>query len=214
MTDEEAFLAAIREAPSDPLPRLVYADWLDEQGDPRGEFLRVHCELSEIRTDSRFHALWRRKQVLWEQISAGTPSSRDWLGMVDLRADFEFHEVRWDDQRRGTIALVGRICRGRILCYERHSSLTSAAEILRVNDRASLHIVTEIEPPGASITLSEADGGSTVGLIIRPSGVRYDRPPIRPREIAVPGTCQLLIWPLPRAIPSEPPLLRHRWWPR
>ncbi|MFK8115321.1 MAG: TIGR02996 domain-containing protein [Rubripirellula sp.] len=28
--------------------RLIYADWLDERGDPRGEFIRVQCELASL----------------------------------------------------------------------------------------------------------------------------------------------------------------------
>jgi uncharacterized protein (TIGR02996 family) len=47
MTDEEALLAAIIAAPDDDLPRLVYADWLDEHGQPdRSEFIRVQCRLN------------------------------------------------------------------------------------------------------------------------------------------------------------------------
>ena len=43
----EDFLAAILEAPDDDAPRLVYADWLDEHGQPeRAEFIRVQCELA------------------------------------------------------------------------------------------------------------------------------------------------------------------------
>jgi uncharacterized protein (TIGR02996 family) len=34
MTHEQAFLADILGNPDDPGPRLVYADWLDEQGRP------------------------------------------------------------------------------------------------------------------------------------------------------------------------------------
>jgi uncharacterized protein (TIGR02996 family) len=41
--EEEAFLAAIRAQPADPTSRLVYADWLDERDDPRGEYLRLLC---------------------------------------------------------------------------------------------------------------------------------------------------------------------------
>jgi uncharacterized protein (TIGR02996 family) len=44
VTQEEAFLAAIEAAPQDMLPRLVYADWLDERNDPRGEYLRLEVE--------------------------------------------------------------------------------------------------------------------------------------------------------------------------
>lgn len=44
MTEEDAFLKTIRAAPDDDLPRLVYADYLDERGDPdRAEFIRVQC---------------------------------------------------------------------------------------------------------------------------------------------------------------------------
>jgi uncharacterized protein (TIGR02996 family) len=48
MNDDAAFLAAIRAAPDDSAPRLVYADWLDERGRPGGDFLRVECELAGV----------------------------------------------------------------------------------------------------------------------------------------------------------------------
>jgi uncharacterized protein (TIGR02996 family) len=35
MTDDEAFIRAIVDAPGDDAPRLIYADWLDERGDRR-----------------------------------------------------------------------------------------------------------------------------------------------------------------------------------
>ena len=34
MSDRESFVAAIAASPDDDLPRLVFADWLDEHGDP------------------------------------------------------------------------------------------------------------------------------------------------------------------------------------
>ena len=49
MTDESALLAAIRAAPADDAPRLVYADWLDEHGRPeQAEFIRVQCDLARL----------------------------------------------------------------------------------------------------------------------------------------------------------------------
>jgi uncharacterized protein (TIGR02996 family) len=48
MTDEAGFLAAISAVPEDNAPRLVYADWLDEQGRPGGDFLRIECELAGV----------------------------------------------------------------------------------------------------------------------------------------------------------------------
>ena len=41
--NEPAFLAAIAANPADGLTRRVYADWLDEHADPRGEYLRELC---------------------------------------------------------------------------------------------------------------------------------------------------------------------------
>src|SRR6266404_305728 len=47
----EPFLATILDAPQEDAPRLVYADWLEEQGDPRAEFIRVQCELARLAAD-------------------------------------------------------------------------------------------------------------------------------------------------------------------
>ncbi len=44
--DDLTFIQAIQASPGDEVPRLVYADWLDDQGDPRGELIRVQCELA------------------------------------------------------------------------------------------------------------------------------------------------------------------------
>lgn len=36
MADDADFLRAIIDDPDDDGPRLIYADWLEERGDPRG----------------------------------------------------------------------------------------------------------------------------------------------------------------------------------
>src|SRR5947208_4411815 len=41
---DRAFLQAILASPDDEGIRLIFADWLDEQGDPRGAFIRAQCE--------------------------------------------------------------------------------------------------------------------------------------------------------------------------
>jgi uncharacterized protein (TIGR02996 family) len=42
----EPFLAAIIADPADDTPRLVFADWLQENGDEdRAEFIRIQCDL-------------------------------------------------------------------------------------------------------------------------------------------------------------------------
>ncbi len=49
--DHAAFLEAIAGRPDDDTPRLVYADWLEERGDPRGTFVRVQCALDRLSAD-------------------------------------------------------------------------------------------------------------------------------------------------------------------
>jgi uncharacterized protein (TIGR02996 family) len=76
MSDEATFLQAIREDPDADGPRLVYADWLDEQGDPRGEFIRAQCRLERLAPDDpeaaalRSHEfeLLERHRAEWEAV--------------------------------------------------------------------------------------------------------------------------------------------------
>jgi uncharacterized protein (TIGR02996 family) len=56
VSDGPLLLRAILEAPAEDTPRLVYADWLDENGQPeRAEFIRVQCELPRLVKEPHFH---------------------------------------------------------------------------------------------------------------------------------------------------------------
>src|SRR5262245_41290558 len=45
----EALLNAVLDAPDDDAPRLIYADWLEENGDPdRAEFIRLQVERARL----------------------------------------------------------------------------------------------------------------------------------------------------------------------
>lgn len=45
----EDFLHAVLAHPDEDAPRLIYADWLEEQGDTdRAEFIRIQCELEQL----------------------------------------------------------------------------------------------------------------------------------------------------------------------
>jgi uncharacterized protein (TIGR02996 family) len=57
MSTEADLIAAILAAPDDDAPRLVYADWLLERGDPRGELIVVQCELARTSWTSPRHAV-------------------------------------------------------------------------------------------------------------------------------------------------------------
>src|SRR3569623_1802460 len=45
---ERNLIEAIRRRPDSDLPRMMYADWLEERSDPRGELIRVQCLLSRM----------------------------------------------------------------------------------------------------------------------------------------------------------------------
>jgi uncharacterized protein (TIGR02996 family) len=75
MTDHVAFLRAILDEPADDLPRLVYADWLEEHSDPRADFIRGQIALDRWPgDDSRRPPLEARVRTLQKEHQAG------WLG--------------------------------------------------------------------------------------------------------------------------------------
>jgi uncharacterized protein (TIGR02996 family) len=81
MSDRAAFLTAIAAAPDDDLPRLVYADWLDEHGEPgRAEFIRLQC------------AAARGDGTAWDRAADLEARHRvEWLGPIGriaFRAEF------------------------------------------------------------------------------------------------------------------------------
>jgi uncharacterized protein (TIGR02996 family) len=80
MADEGSFLRAILANPADDLPRLVYADWLDEQqteeASRKAEFLRVVVALTtEFKTGPRL-TLEQRQMDLARDLLPG------WLSVV------------------------------------------------------------------------------------------------------------------------------------
>src|SRR5262245_47412392 len=74
---EQAFLDSIRESTED-APRLVYADWLDEQGSPeqcdRAEFVRTGCRLTALPPGSA-----RREQLLERLDDLLARNEEEWL---------------------------------------------------------------------------------------------------------------------------------------
>jgi uncharacterized protein (TIGR02996 family) len=70
--EEVAFVEAICEAPADYVPRLVFSDWLEEQGDRRAETIRLQCAEEIRRAELGLGYLlapWKRWQPAWEGAS-------------------------------------------------------------------------------------------------------------------------------------------------
>lgn len=62
-SDEAGFLQAILDSPDDDGIRLIYADWLEERGDPRGEFIRLQCHLARLATNDQSWAELANKEA-------------------------------------------------------------------------------------------------------------------------------------------------------
>jgi uncharacterized protein (TIGR02996 family) len=98
---DDAFLQAIIESPDDDAPRLVYADWLEDHGDPaRAEFIRVQCELAKLTDEGPRQAELqaRERQLLathvkeWaEPVQSVLEPWEDWDGPVRRRGWWRFH---------------------------------------------------------------------------------------------------------------------------
>jgi uncharacterized protein (TIGR02996 family) len=81
MDDDRPFLRAILADPDDAALRLVYADWLEERGDERAEFLRLEARLVELpatapsylKLNDRFHELHERLDANWLALLDCTP---------------------------------------------------------------------------------------------------------------------------------------------
>src|SRR5262245_24000733 len=76
MSERQAFLDAIVATPDDDGPRLVFADWLEEQGEgDRAEFIRLQCRLPSLGEDDPERPPVEAR--LAELLALRTP---EWLG--------------------------------------------------------------------------------------------------------------------------------------
>jgi uncharacterized protein (TIGR02996 family) len=80
MTDRDALYRAILANPEDDTPRLVYADWLEENGRAEeAEFIRVECRLETIAPDDSAYGVLFERQIelsLWLSTHAPGPTVR------------------------------------------------------------------------------------------------------------------------------------------
>jgi uncharacterized protein (TIGR02996 family) len=124
MTHDQAFLQAIQEDPDDDTPRLVYADWLEEQGGSdgadRAEFIRTQVELARLTDDDpRCATLEGRAAALLAR------HAQAWAGpMPEWVSGWEFH--------RGFLSVL-RIDGGKFLAraLAGYVSVPSQRQVLR-----------------------------------------------------------------------------------
>jgi uncharacterized protein (TIGR02996 family) len=77
MSEEDGFLRAILASPEDTFVRLVYADWLEDRDDPRGEYLRLEASLAAMPVGHEAAAGVRRRMI---ELRAHLPPP--WLALL------------------------------------------------------------------------------------------------------------------------------------
>lgn len=147
------FLRDVKDNPDDDTPRLVLADWLQDQGDARGEFVAVSVRRHRLAEDDPcYHALWRRERRLLSE------HAFEWLGpLVDVSGNWRF--------QRGFIHLEGRA--DRLLTPEVEALAEAGAfgwvESLRLTEVSlpGMRMLRRSELPGAAscLDLSESAFG-------------------------------------------------------
>ena len=88
--EEAGLLARVCADPDDDSPRLIFADWLDEQGDPRGEFIRVQIALARLPADDprRTELLDREATLLARHHAPWSEPLRGVAGWAEFRRGF------------------------------------------------------------------------------------------------------------------------------
>src|SRR4051812_23851017 len=82
MSEETAFLDALAADPGDDVTRQVYADWLEERGDERGDYLRGEIEFAAL---PEFHP--RRDELARALASLRARIDSAWLARAGKRFD-------------------------------------------------------------------------------------------------------------------------------
>ncbi|MFO0740989.1 MAG: TIGR02996 domain-containing protein [Labilithrix sp.] len=164
--DHDEHLAAIRAAPDDDAPRLVYADWLLERGDPRGELIVLQCGPRTEESRRREAELLREHELQWLGAVAYVTRTRRWRRGFVVEAELTRRErgvvaPAIGDERWWSIRVLD--ARGAFLDPLEHAQIVAGAgfddlDVLKIEAEALEHLLREgdgwvprlleIHPPG------------------------------------------------------------------
>jgi uncharacterized protein (TIGR02996 family) len=183
MSEERAFLHRLQTHPDDDVTRLVYADWLDEQGDPRAAYLRGEVELSSLAEGTEpYHALTLQQREL------GATLDPEWLPLVGKRYD---------------VVLVAYPVELKIACIKvirelSHCGLRQAKDL---SETLPATVLRGVMRDTAATALAQFTRFRSVGeqptVIVRPSPVDslIETPPIYPQGVPARFHLYLLSFP-------------------
>ena len=133
---ESAFVNGILANPDDDGPRLVYADWLEERGNPRGELIHLQCQLAESEPNSqRFIELESRQNELLKE--HGSTWRKHILFWEDARGRYRAELIK-EQVLIGRHADADVIIQGMTIS-RRHATLFRTSDGYVLDDLGSLH---------------------------------------------------------------------------
>jgi len=169
--DHDDHISAIRAAPDDDAPRLVYADWLLERGDPRGEFIILDCKVGK--PDFTREEEQRRSAILAE-------NEDRWLGPLSYVTRARFwrrgfiREVGLTRKERGVVApAIGESRWWSVTTCEARASFLADQDIAHIVAMAPFDDleVLRVELPVLELLLREGDGWVPRALEVYAAGV-------------------------------------------
>ena len=114
MVDDREFLAAIVTHPHEWGPRLVFADWLEDRGDRRGELIRLLHELTRPKCSYRKRKEQRLRDLPDSGVESVAPQVVNDIGMEFVAIPPGFFLMgspadepgRWDDETQHQVTLT------------------------------------------------------------------------------------------------------------
>jgi uncharacterized protein (TIGR02996 family) len=158
---DDAFLRAILACPEDDAPRLIYADWLEERGDPRGHLLRIAREMSQTPVCS---ARYRKLRIRRDALCKGCVG--DWLKVL-LRVSFS--------EIRKKLNELDRLDPTRaIFASDSHQYRLNAPLSVECVEQIELRIGCRLPEQYRRFVTEFADGGAGPDYGIQPLGSRFE----------------------------------------
>lgn len=207
---EADLMQAILRDPYADLPRLVYADWLDEHGYPkRAEFIRVQIELANHERGNGVPAYWKAMRISHNKCQ--NPGCSPWCRSLQRSNELSVNAFEWFDFPPGLAPGSISWSRG----FVDSVSLPMARLMGGPCERCGGFGVHEHDPGDGEMDCFHCNGSGTLPGLVDTIGSRWpvteinltDREPVPSHWLDSPGQ---VYWPNDRAR-TEGGLPRELW---
>lgn len=135
MNDHDALLHAIGEHPEEDTPRLMYADWLEENGEPeRADFVRVQVELARPGLSGA-----ERMPLVRKHVHYLTNFVREWKTQLP-----QLDGIEWGDFNRGLIEEVQAAAMASIVDHAKQVFAVPGIHVLRLRMLGNARVLARV----------------------------------------------------------------------